>query len=433
MGFIEKNGTNKLNAYLTQRGRELLLNGNKEDSIASFFILGDSDRNYNVSTEDRIKYMLVPDLTGDKTESLHSVATNTIIKSTVGVMKETEDAGEGYVKKHLYAPSPDMESSEIKMVDASRIDSFIDEQKTMMGNLYKTFNLPITTTDKDKYTSGEFFNTAFEGFNADEIVVIEIPKNFYGEMIDGKTIHLSIPNRTNTNYEIYSTFLQNPLISDIGNQLFSDPNKVSEEFGGEYKIAQLPAQENYPNPREGYSSNVAYLFCDAIQRPQNNPRLTWANSGNYFVNQEVGENKVKDKYDAILRGNNKDKAVGIAYLDKGFLVITDKTIISNLINKKPINVVGTNNVVKQYYIEGATLKFSSFKTEFIQHIVCLCLPNEFYTTTNNTYDPNSNRSLAITEVGLYNNSYELIAIAKPDRPLPKDRYSVLSFDIYIRV
>lgn len=434
MAFIDKTGTNKLNAYLTPIGRERMLNGDKEESIASFFILGDSDRNYSVSTDDRIRNMLVPDLTGDRLDSLYSIAPNIEIRSTVGSLKPTEEAGDGFVKKTVYVETPDLTGQEVKMIMASRVDSFVDEQSTLMGNLYKSFNLPITNDDKELYTNGELFNSALEGVNTDKVLVVEVPKNTFGEMIDGKTIMLQIPKQSGGYYKIYSTFFKNELVTDIGNQLFSDPNRVSENYGGKYVISTLPAQETYVNKREGYSSSIAYLFCDDIKRPQGNPSYTWENSGSYFIEQTTDTDKLKDKHSAVLKGTNKDMAVGIAYLNSGFLVITDPTIIAGIkTTKKYSPVSGTNNSIQQFYYDDSLMTFSSYNTEFIQHVVCLCLPNEFYETTNQTYNANENRMLAITEIGLYNSSQELIAIAKTNRPLPKDRYNVLSFDISIRV
>src|SRR5690606_12837650 len=101
--------------------------------------------------------------------------------------------------------------------------------------------------------------------------------------------------------------------------------------------------------------------------------------------------------------------------------------------KTTVDVEGTNGVIDMFTYPTTKLIFSSFNTEFIQHAVCICLPNEFYTTNNPTYPVNSGRAIAVTEVGLYNRNYELIAIAKSNRPIAKDKHSVLSFDISIRI
>ncbi len=83
--------------------------------------------------------------------------------------------------------------------------------------------------------------------------------------------------------------------------------------------------------------------------------------------------------------------------------------------------------------------FQSFDTEFVQHITCLALPNEFYTSTNPTfidvYGNNVTNSdyVRITEVGLYNAAGILIAIAKTSEPVYKNRAGVVSFDITLKV
>lgn len=73
MGYIAGGGSN-LKVYLTQKGREYLLTGNEEDIIVKHFALGDSDTNYLTSNRDGNG--LVPDVTGDNLDCIHSVTGN---------------------------------------------------------------------------------------------------------------------------------------------------------------------------------------------------------------------------------------------------------------------------------------------------------------------------------------------------------------------
>lgn len=78
MGYIISGDTMQLTAYLTQKGRELLLNGAEADITATYFALGDSDTNYKVQFP--LGQGFVPDLTGDNTDCILSLANNIGIK-----------------------------------------------------------------------------------------------------------------------------------------------------------------------------------------------------------------------------------------------------------------------------------------------------------------------------------------------------------------
>lgn len=441
MGFIEKKYTTDLTAYLTQKGREMLLSGDREDTIAKFFLLGDSDRNYQLVSDDRIREMLIPDITGDKSDSLFSVAQNVDIKHKVGTFKPIENVT-GFQRSIIYESTPTLTGDDVKMVLASRTEDIFDDNKTMFGNMFSTLNLPCTTDGIAEFLYGESSRTAFQYLNNENALIIEIPKNTYGELIDGKTIRLRLELENGQMISIYSTFFENPILDTNGHQIYSDPNLASQLFGNKYREDEvLPGQHGLATQLKGFNSNVAYLFTDYIKRPRNSNNNTWASNGTYFRTQtNVPSGKVADKFYAKFSGAEMDTPVGIAYLDKGFLVITNQTILDNLkvakvtVGVPGTEIVGTNNyALEQFYYNSTTLDFSSFSTEFIQHAVCVCLPNEFYQTENPTYDQKSERAVAVTEIGLYNSAYELIAIAKPSFPIAKDRFSVLSFNINIRV
>jgi hypothetical protein len=86
MGFIPQINTKTLYAYLTPKGREYILDGNKEDFQVAYFTLHDDDVNYfvssNISAGTTSKYLtlptgFVPDITGDADTCIKSIANGT--------------------------------------------------------------------------------------------------------------------------------------------------------------------------------------------------------------------------------------------------------------------------------------------------------------------------------------------------------------------
>jgi len=99
MGFIASGNTLELTAYLTQRGRDLLLNGSEEDIVGKYFALGDSDSNYTVELRNGEGF--VPDLTGDDTDCILSLANNVGIKHPIPYK---DDVPEQYQEVRLKRP-----------------------------------------------------------------------------------------------------------------------------------------------------------------------------------------------------------------------------------------------------------------------------------------------------------------------------------------
>jgi hypothetical protein len=84
MGFIPQINTKTLYAYLTPKGREYILDGDKQDFQIAYFTLHDDDVNYFVSSNisaGTTYYTLpsgfVPDITGDADTCIKSIAEGT--------------------------------------------------------------------------------------------------------------------------------------------------------------------------------------------------------------------------------------------------------------------------------------------------------------------------------------------------------------------
>ena len=360
------------------------------------------------------------------------------------------EQGTGSFEKTLTVNSGAVVSgTSMKLTKVDRLDT----TGRYFANLFSSFNLPITTTQQNKFTSGIYSGTAFQYLNKNRLIVVEFPKNSYGELIDGKSIHINLPvhsgaSSAHTIVHCYSTFFDSLQLRTIGNALYSDPHFESSEFGVKYNPnLELPGQSDTQTKYSGYSSNVAYLYSNEIYAPQNDTTKSWATNNGKFLNQ-IGFTGTK--YPAIYANNGAfaaDQPVGIAYLDKGFAIITEGKIVDNLIYTAAttsgggVNTGGTSAFTQIYFTASTSgnTTFDYVTTEFVQHITCLALPNEFYTSQNQTflekYGTNVTNQTAteITEIGLYNSKKELIALVKPSETLLKTKSNLLSFAIQIRI
>jgi hypothetical protein len=169
-----------------------------------------------------------------------------------------------------------------------------------------------------------------------------------------------------------------------------------------------------------------------------------------------------------------DIPVGIAYLDRGFAVITHPAIVNavygdytgstynnvsyaaNIIVTRDefgnINRDNSQFLFKSSYVTGNTAfaEFLSYTTEKSMNVVCLASTNEFFRTTNITAkvltnsldqdyaefkDPVSGNlyPIVITEIGLHDAAGNLLAIVKPRVPIKKFWFDVCAFTIKVRL
>jgi hypothetical protein len=140
------------------------------------------------------------------------------------------------------------------------------------GNLFASLNLPITPAQRTE-AAKQWANTALAGLATIERVVVgEIPRGRYGELIDGKSLVIRLPiqvggdSQTATLYGGYYEFNTN-----LNNQ-YSDTNGISGSFGV------------LPQPSNDYNSNVAYLFCNEIDPPKDTVSNQTLRTGNITVN-----------------------------------------------------------------------------------------------------------------------------------------------------
>jgi len=172
-------------------------------------------------------------------------------------LKQVEDAGLGF-QKVTYTNSSNLNTTKLLYTYAKK-----NELATPYGNLFKSFNFPITTAEKANFAS-QHGNNAVKWLDVDEIVVVEIPKGEYGELIDGKTFQLTFPvvlNSIETATTVFGTyfgFLGLNADVYIGGKTL---NKQLSERNQNY-FGFLPSESN------SFNTNVTFLYCNDIERPK---------------------------------------------------------------------------------------------------------------------------------------------------------------------
>jgi len=386
MGYNSSATTTTLTAKFTPLGRKKLIITN--NNLVSTFSLGDSDANY---------FAALPLVTGEVPTDggtvgpfasvTNSVASNVDIKSVLLVNSS------GITKKPVEVTSNevliDYISNGLTVISGTnltqKIINRISGNTDPLVNLYYSFNLPLNSNDDYKFTGltstfGGFSNTALSGLAQTKILVIGIDNSQYGELIDGKTIKLQLTTTAST-YTIYSTFQNTGLANNVQDANYMDTAPDTSIFG----------------------SNIAFLVSDNIMKPNGgNASLSWATG--YDTVKPFSVNN-KQQYNLVTDTNlsqSADTVIGIAYLDKGFLVITNPTIVN------AFDVTSNATVVT----------CDSVSTSVSQNITCISNRGEFGISTNPTFSVSD--TPRISEVGLYDADGDLIAIAKTDRHLVKN-------------
>jgi hypothetical protein len=155
---------------------------------------------------------------------------------------------------------------------------------------------------------------------------------------------------------------------------------------------------------------------------------------------------------------NYDIPVGFAVLDKGLIAITHSDIVDSIdwtsgflpdgtpsdgtVGSGTTNIYFTNTDTSIYGdVEPVcSLDFTSLDTVFKWRATCNSLYGQFYISNNSTWDNSiasnqysANQPVAITELGLYNEMNELIAVSKFSEPIFKDFSSILTFEVDINL
>lgn len=396
MGYINSANTTTLTAKLTPLGRKKLIMAN--NNLVTSFSLGDSDANYRCPLP--LTTGTVPTNGGNVgplNTVTHSVGENVGIRSVLLVN------GTGATKKAVEPQSSEVILSNVQIGTTTVSGSYVTQNVVSLANtstdpltnLFYSFALPIDANGKYKFTGlttsqGGYSNTALSGLAQDNIVVIAIDNSRYGEVLDGKTIRLSIQTYI-SGYTIYSSFQNSGQPLQVLDGYISDKAPSTSFLGG----------------------NIALLFSDDIKKPNGDNNLSWGAGWNTTKPFSVNRKQPYNLTTNATMNQYADEPVGIAYLDKGLLVLTHPTIVDWF------NVAST----------ATTVTFDSVSTNVTQDITCIVNRGEFGKSTNTTFTAVD--IPRITEVGLYDTDGDLIAMAKLDRQVEVNVNEFLALGVKI--
>tara|TARA_R110000868_G_scaffold176916_3_gene414937 strand:+ start:17097 stop:18290 length:1194 start_codon:yes stop_codon:yes gene_type:complete len=388
-----------LTAKFTPIGRERMISSNS--GLITKFALGDSDANYYTTLP--LIAGQIPSAGGDLTStsgvSSNSITTNVrmidqLYATPTSFVKNVEVGSARIVTEHSRIGQTTQSWSAITINEISRSALTTDR----LVNLYKSFRLPITSINDNTFTGktlnqGGYSNTALSGMATTKIIAVSVPESSYGDMLDGKAVHVTLSGTTGGTYEIYSTFQKQ------GNAAAQD-NSYTE----------MSTQTS------SFGTNYAFLFSDQIKRPNGDATKSW--STGFDMTKTFTANN-KERYNlqtSTNAGQTADTAVGIVYLDKGIAVITDPTIINDV------------TVSAQ---TGSSVVFNSVSTSVSQEIICIAGRGQFVRSNNPTFtDGDTPR---ISEIGLYDNNGTLIAYGKTDAHITKTGNELKVFAVRINI
>lgn len=398
MGYLSGNTIN-LKAKLTPIGRQRLVTGN--NTLISSFSLGDSDALYTCYSG--LTFNQVPGFGGDNGGlSVNNSPSNYSLKSTLYVDSSTS-------KKQVEAASMSITSKftnlGYKTIAYSgggitqNLVSLDDISSDTLVNLFYSFSLPYNSNGLNTFTgltsgNGGYSNTAYSGLAQTKILVIGIDNNEYAEMIDGKSINLTLETTAAT-YTIYGTY------ENVGRSTNLLDNDIFETS----------------TRNTVFGLNRALLFSDGVLTP-NGGDLTKSWATGYATNKPFSINgKETYNYQTNSAINlSADTPVGIAYLDRGFIVITEPSIVNDF-------EIGSSGST------ATTITFDHVKTEVSQSITCIAERGQFGMSSNPTWtDGDTPR---VTEIGLYDANGALIAIGKLNSTYYKPYDDMVAFNVTI--
>jgi len=406
MGYNNTSTNIQLTANFTVLGRQQLLTNSS--NIITHFALGDSDANYGGA-----KPLLsgqVPASSGklaSNGSSSNSVADGYMPKSllyfnSLGETKAPIGSGSSNVTKETnLIGQTTLSAGTSGLTMTQELVNRNDFETDPLVNLFHTFRLPITPSDDIFFTGttssrGGFGDTALSGLSQDEILVIGIKNEHYGEMLDGKSIKVTLTDTTNTTFTLFGTY-EKGLVSDNTQDASYKEMSISGNFLG---------------------GNVTFLFSDDIQKPNNDTNKSW--STGHFTSKPFSKSN-KSLFN--LKNNDSlgvvaDKVVGVASLDKGFIVITDPTIIANF-DPSHANAALT------------TISFDSISTQVNQVITCVVDRGQFTSSSNSTWSLGD--KVRVSEVLLLDSQANVLALAKTDRHIELNGNQFMVLNIKISV
>jgi hypothetical protein len=382
MGFITKqNDIVELVAKLTPYGRQQILS-NSNSNVVKYFSLGDSEANY--ASPLTLGNGEIPVIGGNATEDLTMAddyeIKHKIIVDSLGNTKKVVETNSNVI-------NVTKERLGQNIVDNTKLSQYIVNRNEFNSdarvNWLYGFGLPVTENDKTLFnsvssTNGGFSDTALATLNADKYLIISVDDGEFGELIDGKTIKTELTTLVDT-YNIFGTY----------------QNNLTPKETQDTKLKEITTKSKMIN------NNIVFLFSDKIQKPNNDATKSWSTGFNKTKPYSVNGKELFNLTENSSTGAVKDVCVGVAYLDKGIVVITHPDIVNNY----DVNDATADN---------AKVTFNSVVTKISQDVVCIVGRGEFTSSTNKTYNSDDIR---VSEIGIYDGANKLIALAKPNKHL----------------
>ena len=347
---------------------------------------------------------------------------------------------------------------------------------TNKGNYFVSFNLPTSASDLSTgSTLANYFPELYQ-LNVDKIVFCSIPPSGYSEYIDGRSITLFVPTGGTTpnitGLKLYSSTYSsdrplkygetNVLLGDNVCFLFSD--SINTPYSG-YTANELGIRKSMsanttwnPDPTNYTKRPSAVSYQEVLgggisgvlnQFGVPNGLNTDTRTGKYSITPPTN-------FPDGIAGYNYDVPVGFCYLDMGICVITHSAITENIAWSAGTLANGgdlTNDSGRtDVYFTGiqsntdpaAYIQFTDINTSFKTTAVCLAMPTEFWISNNPTWNRSSALNninsqtgiltidpVYVTEVGLFNQMNELIAVAKMSEYVEKNYINLITFNIDI--
>jgi len=426
MGFLNTATTITITAKLTRNGRERMLK--ETNTIFSHFVIGDSDANYR--TSESLPTGTIP-TTGGNLGGINN-ADDAVISSKVYVNNTVQTTKAVEPNSSLIRSTLDMLGENI--VSGSSLTYLTidkNDNTNAFTNLFRSLSLPIISPRINTFTTttsndGGWSDTAFSGFAATDVLLGVIDNDEYGDLIDGKSIKISLPIGTGftvtgeisgiTTYDIYSTFPKtNITLSNLDNQYRDNSTLPTSLFGDQL--------------------DVAYLVCDTIQRPNNDLTRSWATGYDTVKPFSVNNKQLINVNTVASTGIVADKVIGIGYLEKGILAFTDPAIVDN-IAVDSIGLPETNTLptpLGLYFYTGDTYNVTvdAIENTVLQSLLCIAGRNEYYRSSNETIGISDD--IRISEIAITDIAGEILAIGKFDRQVIKKKNDFVVMDVQIVV
>lgn len=324
------------------------------------------------------------------------------------------------------------------------------------ANYFISFRVPHNASQLDTGSTLSLQSPELQQLNVDNIVVTPIPREYYNEMIDGRSITFTVPQLSGTTASgmtiVSSTYshldkFQNSVL--IGNNiafLFADDinlPRVGTINGGTTDFLPRTTWDVTPF----VNRPQAHAYSDLEASDINTDTRPWSGVNLAVAVEEVYPTNTNQGY-------NYDIPVGFASLDKGFMVLTHPDIVNNIPWNQGFRAytnaanTGTLSGTTDIYFSGGAsvsqITFNDININFRTSVVCLALPTEFTFSTNPSWNLDFNLQelqnntngfdpVQVTEIGLYNRKSELIAVAKLDRPVEKNYTNLITFNLDIDV